>query len=63
MLAFLRDLALSLPAFHLRKQRAIVGSDFVPVPVLTLRRAALGEHRAILARDERDDPSGLLVWR
>lgn len=41
ILTFLRDLALSLPAFYERKQRALVNGDFVPVPVDGLRPRAL----------------------
>ena len=41
LLTFLRDLALSLPAFYERKQRALVTGDFVPVPGDDLRRTAL----------------------
>jgi len=40
VLAFLRDLALSLPAFYVRKQRAIVDGNFVPVPADALRPKA-----------------------
>lgn len=41
ILTFLRDLALSLPAFYERRQRVIMNGDFVPVPGDALRRSAL----------------------
>jgi hypothetical protein len=37
LLAFLRDFALSMPAFHLRRHQAIVGAEFVAIPVDALR--------------------------
>ena len=62
--AFLRDFALSLPAFHVRKQRVIVNGDLVwvsadalrpdgPLGALLLQPPALPFERARSARLQR----------
>jgi hypothetical protein len=37
LLAFLRDFALALPAFHLRRHRMIMGGEFVAIPADAVR--------------------------
>jgi hypothetical protein len=51
----MRDFALSLPAFHLRRHRVILKGEFVPVPASVVRpigpldrltdRASMAAHR------------------